>query len=469
MSASCQSAADQAAFDFLFSRVNYERRGEVPYRTREFKLDRMHELLSRLGDPQRGAPIVHIAGTKGKGSTAAILSNILTAAGYRVGVFSSPHLDRIEERLAIDGAPCETKTLVSLIDQLRPIVAAMDAEARDRNAGEIGPTYFELTTALALMHFAASNTDFMVLEVGLGGRLDSTNVCEPVCCAITSISFDHMHQLGNTLGAIAGEKAGIIKPGVPVISGVTDAESRDVIRQIAAERGADLRELDRDFTVAYRSPENVCENEFGQLDFCDGSQSLKIHDASLGLLGAHQARNAAVALACIGQLQQRDWDISEAAIRDGLRSARCRARIEVISHQPAVIIDAAHNVASIDALLAVLHESFATGPRLLIFGSTVEKDVHGMLDRLLPNFDQVIVTRYLNNPRAVSPEELADIAQSMGATNVQLCADPATAWKTAKQQLTAEHLVCVTGSFFIAAEMRREIGVSAEHSLPAAT
>lgn len=462
-----QSAANQAAFDFLFSRVNFERRSVVPYRAREYKLDRMHDLLARLNNPQQGMPIVHIAGTKGKGSTAAILSEILTTAGYRVGLFSSPHLDRIEERLAINSEPCETDTFVALIDQLRPVVSAMDAEAEERGNGEIGPTYFELTTALALMHFAAAKVDVAVLEVGLGGRLDSTNVCEPVCCAITSISFDHMKQLGNTLAEIAGEKAGIIKSGVPIISGVTEPESRDVIRQIAEQEQAPLHELDRDFTVEYRVADSNKSTAGGHINFRGGPGSQEILDAPLGLLGAHQARNAAVALACIGQLQSDGWQVSEAAIRDGLRTSRCQARIEVVSHEPTIIVDAAHNVASIDALLSVLDESFPAGPRTLIFATTAEKDANGMLKRLLPafsrvpKFDRVIVTRYLNNPRAVAPKELVDIARSLGRDDVEQCDDPAMAWQAARQQLSPEHLVCVTGSFFIAAEMRRAIAVEA--------
>jgi len=469
MSASCQSAADQAAFDFLFSRVNYERGSSVPYRAREYKLDRMIDLLARLGDPQRELSIVHIAGTKGKGSTAALLSAMLTAAGYRVGLFSSPHLDRIEERLAIDSVPCETKTLVALIDQLRPIVATMDAEARSRGQGEIGPTYFELTTALALMHFSTSQVDATILEVGLGGRLDSTNVCTPVCCAITSISFDHMRQLGNTLAAIAGEKAGIIKHQIPVISGVTDEEPRDVIRRIAAERDAPLHELDRDFRVDYRPGGDEDPNSLGRINFSSHHREASLENAELGLLGAHQARNAAVALACVQQLQQQGWNIPDAAILQGLRDARCRARIEVVSRRPTIIVDAAHNVASVEALLAVLDESFASRRRTLIFGTTIEKDARGMLERLLPRFDRVIVTRYLNNPRSVGPEDLANMARQLGAQEVLFCTDPQRAWQAAQNQLTAEQLVCVTGSFFIAAEMRREIAAHAGREIPAAT
>ncbi len=203
---------------FLESRIDHERSTPAPYSQRNFKLERMRELLAALGDPHLGLPAIHIAGTKGKGSTAAMIAAALEAAGYRVGLFTSPHLERVEERIAIDGQPLSAPDWERLIEEARPHVERMDARAECE--GACGPTYFEIVTALAFRHFADLGADCAVLEVGLGGRLDSTNVCRPIVSLITSISFDHVQQLGGTLAAIAGEKAGIIKPGVPVISGV---------------------------------------------------------------------------------------------------------------------------------------------------------------------------------------------------------------------------------------------------------
>src|SRR5262245_30142218 len=227
----------QAALDWLMGRINYERTAFIPYQDRQLKLDRMRQLLTRLGQPDAGMKIVHIAGTKGKGSTSAMIAGILTAAGFRTGLFSSPHLERIEERFAVDAEPCTAAELVALVDRLRPVVRSMDEEAAAEGDAAGGPTYFEATTAMALLHFVERGVDAAVLEVGLGGRLDSTNVCLPAVCVITSISFDHTKQLGNTLASIAREKAGIIKPGVPVVCGVTDLEPQSVIAAIAREHG----------------------------------------------------------------------------------------------------------------------------------------------------------------------------------------------------------------------------------------
>ena len=250
--------ARDAAIDWLMRRINYERTAFVPYCSRQLKLDRMRQLLTRLGQPDAGMKIVHVAGTKGKGSTSAMIAAMLTAAGYRTGVFSSPHLERIEERFAVDGVPCSADELVALVNRVIPIVRAMDEEAGepasagDEATSDAGPTYFEITTAIALLHFVERHVDAAVLEVGLGGRLDSTNVCLPVVSVITSISFDHMRQLGNTLASIAREKAGIIKPGVPVVCGVIDPEPQAVIAQIAREHGCRLIQLGRDFDFQYQ-------------------------------------------------------------------------------------------------------------------------------------------------------------------------------------------------------------------------
>ncbi|MGE3243073.1 MAG: folylpolyglutamate synthase/dihydrofolate synthase family protein, partial [Pirellulales bacterium] len=229
-----------AAERWLLDRINFERTLVAPYNERQLKLDRMRTLLVRLGQPDAGLKIIHVAGTKGKGSTSAMIAAVLTAAGYRTGVFSSPHLEGIEERFVVDGAQCSAAEFVSLVDQLRPVVAAMDAEALAAGDAHGGPTYFECTTAIALLLFAERKVEAVVLEVGLGGRLDSTNVCLPVVSVITGIGFDHMQQLGYTLAAIAGEKAGIIKPGVPVVTGVTHPEPLAVIERVAQEHGCRL-------------------------------------------------------------------------------------------------------------------------------------------------------------------------------------------------------------------------------------
>lgn len=446
-----------AALAFLLDRIDYERQQHVAYGEQAYRLDRMRELLARLGNPHQGLPIVHVAGTKGKGSTAAMLAAALTASGHRTGLFSSPHLERVEERMAIDAQPCSEGEFVELVERLRPIVAAMDVEAGQR--GEMGPTYFELTTAMALLHFRCRGADAAVLEVGMGGRLDSTNVVTPAVSVITSISFDHTKQLGPTLSAIAREKAGIIKAGVPVVSGVTPDEPRAVIEQIAALRGSRLVQLDRDFTFSYTPPRHLeARSGRGRIDFesrlagADG----RLPQVELALLGSHQGANAAVALATLLELRRQGWRLPEDAVRRGLAELSWPARIETIGRRPLVVIDAAHNVASIEALLRTLEESFSPRRRLLIFATTKDKDVGGMLRLLLPRFERVIFTRYQNNPRGVPPDELLSLAEPLAA-KCAVAPDPGSAWAVARAWAAPEDLICVTGSFFIAAEVRKEM------------
>jgi dihydrofolate synthase/folylpolyglutamate synthase len=374
-------------------------------------------------------------------------------------------LDRVEERLMIDRTICPSDELIELVDRIRPAVAAMDADPALDPHSSNRPTYFEIITALALLRFAEHRVDAAVLEVGLGGRLDSTNVCQPLVSVITSISFDHMQQLGNTLAAIAAEKAGIIKFGTPLVSGVLDDEPRDVIADVARQHRCRLIQLGIDFEFTYRPPRTLeSAPARGQMDFSYRGlgEEQKLNDLELNLAGAHQAANAAVGIATIAELRRQDWDISDVAIRQGLTQVRWPARIEVLSRRPTVVLDAAHNVASIEALVRVLDQSFSIPARVLVFATSRDKDVSGMLRVLLPKFEDVIFTRYWNNPRAMPPSELDALAAQMSPTRRHLCADAATAWKLASQLATPDHLICITGSFFIAAEMRFAMQASAE-------
>jgi dihydrofolate synthase / folylpolyglutamate synthase len=466
---------------FLMDRIDYERTQSMPCSEEAMKLDRMRELLHRLGNPQQGMPIIHVAGTKGKGSTAAMTAAVLSAAGYRTGLFTSPHLDRVEERMAIDGQPCSAEEFAELIALVRPAVEALDRAAAQNDPPEHGPTYFEIITAAALCHFARRRVDAAVLEVGLGGRLDSTNVCTPAVSIITSISFDHTKQLGETLAAIAAEKAGIIKPGVPVVSGVDTEEPREVIRRIARQNGCRLVELGVDFSFDYHPPRHLERGPSpAQFDFIKARPVVAPDGATtgracmLGLVGRHQAANAALTLAAVEELRRSGWTIPEAAIRQGLAEVVWPARVEVVVRRPTVVLDAAHNVASIAALVEVLAESFSARRRLLVFAATQEKDVRGMLERLLGQFDNVIFTRYLENPRGVAPEELQALAESLSplptnlrsvpgeepgprAVHVEIAPTPAEAWDAIHRLAGPDDLVCITGSFFIAAEMRRQL------------
>lgn len=451
----------QAALDYLYGRINYEKASGGLPRGRELNLDRMRELLARSGDPQRRYPAIHIAGTKGKGSTATMIAQVLIAAGYRVGLYTSPHLDRLEERVQINGVSCTAEELSALANSIRPAVDSLDEEAVCGN--ELGPpTFFEITTAMAMLHFSQAAVDVAVLEVGLGGRLDSTNVCQPIVSVITSISFDHTRQLGDTLAEIASEKAGIIKTGIPVVCGVTEDEPRTVICQTATEQDAPIRLLGEDFSFKYRPPRDVeLHEQHGSLEYTRSTAGHpKSQEFSIKMLGSHQATNAAIAVATLEELVSAGWQIEAEAIARGLAEATCPARIEVVSRQPTVILDTAHNVASIDAVIEVLDDSFAATRRTLIFAATKEKDVRGMLQRLLRRFDSIILTQYLDNPRAVPVSTLEQLAGEVLAESefarpaITLCETPEAAWQTCESVMTPNELICITGSFFLAAEMR---------------
>lgn len=449
----------ESAMAFLMGRINYERTTTVPYQSSAFKLDRMRRLMSLLGDPQKSFQAVHIAGTKGKGSTAAMTASILSAAGQTTGLYTSPHLTSLEERFAIDGQICTRETIASLAAELEEAVDKLTPE--ETSGG--GPTFFEVTTAMAFLYFARNNVDIAVLEVGLGGRLDSTNVCQPLVCIITSISFDHMRQLGNTLAAIAGEKAGIIKPGVPVICAVTEDEPRQVIHKTAADCDARVYQASRDYAFEYHAVSDGGATRIEQLDYWEPAENPRheLKDVHLALLGRHQAANAAAAIAAINRLREQGWAIEDTAIRAGLEQARCPARVEVVAERPTTIIDVAHNVASVQALVDVLNNRFAGKRRTLIFASSRDKDIAGMLQLLVPEFDSIIVTRYINNPRAADPSELfasasviASVSQGPRLRQIEVALTPADALERARIIAGADGLICATGSFFLATELR---------------
>jgi len=450
----------EAALEFLLGRINFERTPVLPYGERQLKLDRMRQLLTRLGNPDAGMPIVHVAGTKGKGSTSALVGSILHAAGYQVGLFSSPHLENIEERFAVNGTPCSAEELIGLVDQLRPVVQEMDAEATASADLSLSPTFFELTTAIALLLFAQRKVDVVILEVGLGGRLDSTNVCQPVVTVITSISLDHTKQLGNTLAKIAAEKAGIIKPGVPLLCGPLDDQPRQVIAEIAKQHGCRMVEAGHDFSFAYRPPKNLERADApGELDFTEqiSDPPIELRDLPLRLVGRHQAANAALAIATCLELERQGWSIGPEAVRKGLAELSLPARVEIVARDPTVVLDVAHNVASAEALVEVLEMSFPSRCRILVLAATKDKDVAGIVGVLLPHFEHVIATEYQESPRAMPLEKLAALMRP--SCDVLQCATPTEAWKAARQlaenHQADEPMICITGSFFIAAELRR--------------
>jgi len=442
----------QDCLNYLHGRLNYESRG-MPNGLAEFRLGRMRRLLRKLGDPQRGLRIVHVAGTKGKGSTSAMIASALSASGVRTGLYCSPHLHALEERYSIDGHPIEPAELVALANRVREAVEETEAEALDPRAR--GATFFEITTAMALAHFAERGVGAVVLEVGMGGRLDSTNVVRPLVSIITSIALDHTQQLGDTLGAIAAEKAGILKRGRSAISGVEEDEPRAAIRRVAAARRCRLREIGVDFHYKAFDPTPPLDRPTG----CRVAVTTWRTDwgtLEVPLLGRHQARNAAVALAGLDALAEVDSTLAvdRRAVVQGFSTLRWPARVEVMERAPWLVIDGAHNVASAEALADTLRTCFPKTPRTLIFGTTREKDLEGQLRALLPLFDVRIATRYVRNARAVPPEEIAAAAPAVDGRPMTIAADPAEALEVARRLTGPDGLICVTGSLFLAAETR---------------
>ncbi len=442
----------QERLDYLYSRLNYEWLG-MPRIPAALNLGWMRRLLQRLGDPQDGLPIIHIAGTKGKGSTAVMMAAALTASGVRTGLYCSPHLHRLEERFTIDGRSVSRTELVDLVDEVREVVEPLERD--EARPGGRRTTFFEITTAMGLLQFARRRVGAVVLEVGMGGRLDSTNVVRPALSIITSISFDHTRQLGNTLGLIATEKAGILKRGRPAVSGVRDGEAQQAIHKLATLRRCRLHELGEDFDFELIPPEppvtrptpcrvaaRTWRSDWGTID--------------LPLLGPHQAHNAAVALAGLDVLAevQPHLTVSRDAVARGFAGLEWPARVEVCGQRPWLVIDGAHNGASAVALAETLRMCFPPCRRTLVFGTTREKDLSGQLRALLPWFDEVIATQYIENPRSVSPDKIAAAALLLTERSIRTTEHPAEALELARRRTSPDGLICVTGSLFLAAEAR---------------
>ncbi len=447
-------AGYREALDFLAGFVNYERTGDYRPGRGNLGTERMEELLRRLGEPQRGLPVVHVAGSKGKGTVSYLTARLLAERGYKVGLYTSPHLQDVRERIVIGARPIAPERFAELFARLRPVAEAM----RDSGPGR-APTYFELLTALAFLAFKAEDCTAAVLEVGLGGRLDATNVANlnVMVSGVTSISLDHLEQLGPDLLSIAAEKAGIFRPGVPAVVGETERSVVVFLRRRAATLGCPAyflgsrlraERLEAPLADAPEAPQRLRLTTWNGI--CD--------DISLPLLGAHQARNAAVALGLAELFFERVGEPlpGAATVRRAWRNAAMPGRLEVVDRSPWVVLDGAHNQASIWALTETLPERFTTPDRCFVFAVAKDKQVEAML-RLLKPFAAAMVFTAFDSPRCRDPQELERIWRQEAPASpaqVEVHPEPATALRRAIGLAGSHGLVCVTGSLYLVGTVR---------------
>ena len=438
---------------WLDGRLDFERTPPNGGSRSAFDLRNVRRLLKMLGSPHERNPVAHVAGTKGKGSTVAMLAEILAAAGHRVGRYTSPHVHQLEERICVAGKPIQARDLTTAFDAVIPAVERLDQNARA--AGRRGPTWFEIMTAAAFVHFARVDVDIVVLETGLGGRLDATNICDPLVSVITSISLDHMSLLGPTIGRIATEKAGIIKRGRTVVSGAVHPSARRVIAATAARRRSPLLQLGRDFHVSWQPSDTTNPLAGSRVEISPPSRlaSTPIR-ATLTMAGRHQADNAALAAVAALRLDTLGIRVPHHAIEHGLERARLPARIETVGHSPTVVVDAAHNVASMQSLIDTLAPLLdQRRGRVLVFAASGDKQVERMLAIASGRFDTVVVTRYATSSRGAPVERLVEACRRANVPEPHVAATPREALRLAKSCAGRNGLVCVAGSFFLAAEL----------------
>lgn len=390
----------------------------------DLKLERVRRAAAALGHPERCAPTLHVAGTNGKGSTAAMLAAMLSADDRRVGLYTSPHLVSFRERITIGGVPITEADVVEGVAAIRATLGT-----------DLDLTCFEVMTLLAWRAFAAARVDVVVLEVGLGGRLDATNVVTPVVAIVTNVGLDHEAYLGNDLSTIAGEKAGIIKAGIPVVSGATGVAA-DVVAARAAELGSPLEVLDRDFELVFEPDGTLVYR----------SRTTTLGPLVLGLAGSYQRRNAALALRALELAPA--LTPTRAAMRTGLADVRWPGRLQVVSREPLVLLDGAHNAAGIEALIAEIRTRAAGRRVRVLFGVMRDKGWQSMLRALGEVADEIVVTRP-RQPRSENPVALAAVLPE----KARACDDPVSAYRSLVAASAPEDVVVVAGSLFLIGDL----------------
>jgi dihydrofolate synthase/folylpolyglutamate synthase len=447
------------AVAYLDSFVNYEKRPPDAPPPRSFGLARIRALLGRLGRPHAGLACLHIAGTKGKGSTAAMTESILRAAGYRTGLYTSPHLVDVRERIRVDGRMISREVFAGIVERTRPHIerAREDRTSDPQDPMARPPTYFEIMTHLAFMCFAEMKVDAAILEVGLGGRLDATNVIDsPVACAITSVGHDHMDILGNTLAEIAGEKAGILKGGVRAVVAPQQPEALGAIQAAARRAGAPLWLVGREVELVRDEESSDNDNGGPGGTFAVRTPDVAYEGLRIPLWGAHQRTNAAVAVGLVEIARREGFDrVTPEAVREGLARVSWPGRIQKVAERPTVVLDGAHNRESVEALREALVGTrggrFPGARPVFIFAAAADKDWRGMLEGLLPDAGALVATS-IGTPRAVSPSEIAAAARRIGGADgpaVEVEEEPAAALERSRGIAGADGLVVAAGSLYL--------------------
>jgi dihydrofolate synthase / folylpolyglutamate synthase len=436
------------ALTYLLSTTDYEKMQRVRYNADTFSLDRMRRLSGLLGFPEQVLRSVHVAGTKGKGSTAAMVHALAVGAGLKVGLYTSPHLVDIRERIRIGREDISEENLRRLIHAVRPHVERLRTEGDP-------PTFFEVLTAIAFRHFADQKVDLAVVEVGMGGRLDATNILVPDVAIITAISFDHMSQLGETLAAIAAEKAGIVKSRVTVISQPQPEEAMEVIEDACRAAGAPLIRVGRDITYDW-SPVTEATRTGGMVSIQLPGASYA--DIFIPLMGEHQALNACVAVAAARRTAPLASRLSPKIIRESLAKVQWPGRMEFVRGRPEMLLDGAHNRASMECLADGLSRHFPDRRKVVIFSAAADKDLGGMMTVLAEHTGgaPVIFTR-TKSPRAADPADLASLYALAGGGPAQAAPDVPAALKAAAGLAGTDGLVIACGSLYLVGEIKTRL------------
>ncbi len=426
------------AIKYLSEKTDYEKEKHLRYNITTFSLNRMEKLLSLVGNPHKKIPTAHIAGTKGKGSTATMLAKMLESNDYTVGLYTSPHVVSLHERIVVNSEMISESEMLGLLNRVYAPVEKM--------AKVEPPSFFEIMTAMAFMHFVDAKADIAVIETGLGGRLDSTNVIRPKVVGITSLSIDHQRQLGDSLNSIAKEKAGIFKSGVPIVTVQQEPEAMSVLKSQATAVKAPLSVTGHDIDFSYRFETS---REHGpHTRICLTTATSKFEHLRVPLYGKHQAINCGLALAMLDKLKSSGYKIDNEKAAEGLKDVSLTGRMEMICDTPRIMIDAAHNAASIRALMHAIGQNIPYDSMVVIFGCNNDKDVEGMLYQLQYGADKVVFTRS-NSAKAVSPQDLADMYTEICSKMYQTATSLGEALGLAKNAVGREDLICITGSFYL--------------------